>query len=408
MFTTIDPPARKRLRTPLGSQPTTEQQREEHPHQQEEENIAIATTTAAKHGTNSALLSHKQTMDPQRLRNQMKQLANNDKRHRQMLVEVKAQYESALDLLRSEHEGMLARLEGMQEMLDEDSGSDANMVSVDVLESRSRMYERRIELLEKENGRLKEEMVVRLKDKADVSRSKVREDEKEEEEGGVPIGALSVAPPDVMRELTRVRVKLSQEERNCRMLKRQVNELQPKAQKFISSREVAKRTQEKVDVLEKQVRSLQQENQIIRAKSQQWMDWKKSLDKNFSFLNNKFVAEDVEMEGQMDMAGPPSIFAIFRHVERLEKRCSESETKCEEFKKLWLSSKETTKVLSERRHSEKKALEEKISSLTEKLLKAETESATAKNMNKIMEGERQSLRELLETYEKIEIKSKGE
>eukprot|EP00815_Leptocylindrus_aporus_P008695 CAMPEP_0116075174 /NCGR_PEP_ID=MMETSP0322-20121206/16465_1 /TAXON_ID=163516 /ORGANISM="Leptocylindrus danicus var. apora, Strain B651" /LENGTH=193 /DNA_ID=CAMNT_0003565157 /DNA_START=186 /DNA_END=764 /DNA_ORIENTATION=+ len=193
-------------------------------------------------------------MDQQRLRNQMKQLVTSDKRHRQMLVEVKAQYESTLDLLRSEHEGMLARLEGMQEVLDEDGGDD--VVSVDVLESRSRMYERRIELLEKENGRLKEEMVVRLKDK------------------GVPVGALSVAPPDVMRELTRVRVKLSQEERNCRMLKRQVNELQPKAQKFVSSREVAKRTQEKVDVLEKQVRSLQQENQIIRAKSQQWMEWK--------------------------------------------------------------------------------------------------------------------------------------
>ena len=249
-------------------------------------------------------------------------------------------------------------------------------------------------------------MVVRLKDKADVSRSKVR-DGKEEEEGSVPVGALSVAPPDVMRELTRVRVKLSQEERNCRMLKRQVNELQPKAQKFVSSREVAKRTQEKVDVLEKQVRSLQQENQIIRAKSQQWMEWKKSLDKNLSFLNNKSVAEDEEMEGQMDTAGPPSVFAIFRHVERLEKGLSASETKCEEFKKLWLSSKETTKVLSERQHSEKKALEEKISSLTEKLLKAETENTTAKNMNKIMEGERQSLRELLETYEKIEVKSKG-
>jgi len=109
----------------------------------------------------------------------------------------------------------------------------------------------------------------------------------------------------------------------------------------------------------------------------------------------------------MDTAGPPSIFALFRHVERLEKGLSESETKCEEFKKLWLSSKETTKVLSERQHSVKKALEENISSLTEKLLKAETENTTAKNMNKIMEGERQSLRELLETYEKIEVKSKG-
>ena len=326
-----------------------------------------------------------------RLRNQVSQLTTNERRHKQLLSEVRTQYEATLAHLKSEHESMLLRILDIQ---DEASslGVDEDVVPISVMDSKCKMYEQRMKALEEENMRLKDG----LESQAKVIASKLVAEEEAPERLSETI---SPAPPDVMRELTRLRVKLADEERQNRMLKRTNDELLPKARSYAVSKELAKRSEENNKKLEQQVQNMQQEKEITKIQEQQWNEFQKNV------RNLPGLESTVSKSPSEEKEGPPEIATIIRRIKNLERSANEanqSQIDCEKALKSARVEILDLKVSLNKGDKRVKEVTSLNTSLKKELNDLKEELAKSETSERIYKKENHSLRELLETYEEME------
>ena len=332
---------------------------------------------------------HEHSQANARLRSQVTQMSMNERRHKQLLGEVRAQYEATLAHLKSEHESMLERIMSLQE--DTVSAKDEvdDMVPANVMESKCKMYEQRIEALEKENNRLKDGLQEQVK----ITSNAINEAAKT----GKISDQVSPAPPDVMRELTRLRVKLADEERQNRMLKRKNDELLPKVQSSALSKELSKRSQEKITKLEQQVRSLQQDNETLKIRETQWSDFQNSV-------RGLVGMENTSNSSSHDDEGPPEVASIIRRMKSLESSveiANQHRLDCENVLKSARLEISELKLVQKQHENSQRQLQDLNSLLKKESLDMKDELAKTQTSERITKMEASSLRELLETYENM-------
>jgi chromosome segregation ATPase len=212
---------------------------------------------------------------------------------------------------------------------------------------------------------------------------------------------LSPAPPAVLSELNRTRMKLADVERINRQLSRKMDKLQSEANQMIEYRELSQNATKKLHDLENELKIVRRERASLRIVEARWIEFRKEL------VKNNLGREILDGGGDENENMPPEIASLVRQYRTLEDRAKEAE-KSVSMLHMKLDAALRRSETLEKSYNEindkcAKASEEKAS-LAEKLLKAETVIESVKAQERIWKRETESIRSLLGTYKEIEDK----
>jgi chromosome segregation ATPase len=276
------------------------------------------------------------------------------------------------------------------------------------LNSKLHLSERKNQVLQEKVTGLEDE-VAALKEKlSDLTKEKSRADQHDEpvldsvdtpNKSPSPRPVLSPAPPAVLSELNRTRIKLADAERMNRQLSRKVEHLQAQANQMVEYRELSQNATNKLQNLENELKIVRRERASLRVIEARWIEFRKEL------VKNNLGSEILDGGGNENENMPPEIATLVRHYRKLEDRAREAE-RCSSMTKIKLDVadrrvEDLEKSCKEMSDECIKAKEE-ILELSEKLLKAETLIETTKAKEKIWKRETESVRSLLDTYKAVE------
>ncbi len=209
--------------------------------------------------------------------------------------------------------------------------------------------------------------------------------------------AISPAPPAVLTELNRTRISLAESERSNRQMSRKIEELQSKADEMIKYRETALSSNRKIEQLERDLKMLRREREAVRIIESRWEDFRREL------VNHGIGAEIIN--GPVDENVPPEIATVVRHFRSLEKKVEELEL-AQTSNRTQLDAAQRQQNFLEEKNKKQDMEYEKVASETksmrEKLQQNEMELNIIKAREKVWNRESESMRSLLDTYEKME------
>jgi hypothetical protein len=223
--------------------------------------------------------------------------------------------------------------------------------------------------------------------------------------------ALSPAPPAVLTELNRTRIKLAESERQNRQQMRNIDSLQSQANEMIQYRESSKNLSEKVQRLEMDLKVVRREREALRVVEKRWVEMRKEL------VKNNLGSEVLEGGATAGAAGdeniPPEIATVVRHFSDLEHQVRELQNSTSSLRGKYEQAQrridtldtenQRLKLESSKFHKEKTAIKDQFS-------KAEMELRTIQLQEKVWKREAESMRSLLDTYKQMEdkmVKEKG-
>lgn len=265
-------------------------------------------------------------------------------------------------------------------------------------ERKNLALEEKMKCLETEVSQLRE----KLSDAINVQHNEIPESENVKDHSSredSPPGVLSPAPPAVLSELNRTRMKLADAERLNRQLTRKVEQLQSQANQMVHYRELSQNTSNKLVTLENELKIVRRERASLRIVETRWIEFRKELVK--SNLGSEIL--DGSGEGNENM--PPEIATLVRHYRRLEDRAKEAEKSSSMFKvKLDVAHRriESLEKGGAELNNECTKLKDEMTELKEKLLRAETVNESIKAQERIWKRETESVRSLLDTYKTVE------
>jgi len=264
---------------------------------------------------------------------------------------------------------------------------------------------RKNEVLEDRVSSMKEEMHLLKANLVDSVKENSKKHERDHHETNTPgkprsqTDPFSPAPPAVLSELNRTRIKVADAERLNRQLSRKIDSLQSEADKMVQYRELSQNTADKVTKLEHEHKILRREREALRIVENRWVEFRKEL------LKHNLGSEILQGRGGGDENIPPEIATLVRHyrglgnkVKDLESAVSTSKTKCDVAQcRLEALEKENKEMITET-----KKWGEERETLKEKVIKVETELKIIKSQEKIWKRESDSMRSLLDTYKAME------
>lgn len=211
---------------------------------------------------------------------------------------------------------------------------------------------------------------------------------------------LSPAPPAVMTELNRTRLKLADSERINRQLSRRLEDLKEKADQSVRNREAAKSTQDRLEILDIELSSLRRQREASKEIERRWRGFGVELRGYFqSVIENSDVPA---IMSTTDENTPPEVATVLRHFSSLKEKVQSLENDVH-AKRLEALSKQKRIESLER---QKKELESQLGTCTEEKRKAEEQANTSdlelrklQSQEAIWKKEADSMRLLLNTYE---------
>lgn len=219
----------------------------------------------------------------------------------------------------------------------------------------------------------------------------------------------SPAPPAVLSELNRTRVKLSETERHNRQLQHTISDLQTKANQYVTYREKVQHDKVKIEKLEKEIKSVRREREMHKLVEKRWIEFRQELIK---LHLSKGTDHDATMSPSTSLSSshddentPPEISTIIRHFHNLTNQIQQLQTD---------KSTTETKLQSSKRHIQ--SLEQNTTQLQTQMNTVQKENDTLQHLNvklnkdyqmiqnqeKIWKRENDSMRSLIDSYELME------
>ena len=234
-----------------------------------------------------------------------------------------------------------------------------------------------------------------------------RDEQSEMEGADADKTPLSPAPPAVLSELYRTRVKKAEFERLNRQLSNKNGELQEKADQLVFYRETAQQAESKVEKLERELTKVRREREKHQLVESRWCQFRGEL------MNQKFahgVSQTDNRRQSFDSRSddenvPPEIARVLRHIRLLNSKVEELEGDNTKKYQQVESSQRRLQVLEKKIEEQKvelKELHDRNSNLWDKSKQVELELKSIKAQESIWKRENSSMVALLETYEKME------
>ena len=359
-----------------------------------------------------------------RLRRQLT-LANEEADEaRSALEDLRATSEADVAKARDARRAALARLARAEEAAERyrQSGSGEDAERVELAED-ARLLRERVASLEEERDGLR----VQLEEEIEANRARTEavgaapaentpKRAKGEEDVDVADSkktALSLAPPAVMSELNRIRIKLAEQERTNRQLTRKLTAVQSVADSAVRHKEEARSAKSRLERVEVELTELRREREERRAVESRWADFRKDTvtafggDAEDGIDSSDDEADAAAANGSGRVNTPPEVSLIVRKVQKLQDEVQSTRKHLSKARSdLELQRQMASTV--ERRSESAAALE---STLKEKLVEAESRADGAdlelrklRAQQDVWKREADSLRSLLETYEQSEVR----
>ena len=286
--------------------------------------------------------------------------------------------------------------------------------------SREEILQGEVDLLRRQNSNMKTSLeatrkeVASLRNKLESTSSTPQslEDDSSKEEYDInldstPTGkkrnkrdlTMSPAPPAVLTELNRTRVKLADSERQNRQLGRKVDELQIVANQAIHYREKSKRAESKVKTLEQELQNVMREREHMRIVEGRWVQFRKEL------VQHSIGSHQMTLQAGGDENTPPEIATAIRFFRDLQEQTTnlKDENHKKQIENQSFSRRiKTLEALHEEQQLQTNKLSADLIEIRENLNQTEMELLSAHSREDIWKRERDHLRSLLETYKKTE------
>ena len=362
-----------------------------------------------------------------RLRRQLT-LANEEADEvRSALEDLRATSEADVVKAREARRAALARLARAEEAAERyrQSGSGEDAERVELAED-ARLLRERVASLEEERDGLR----VQLEEEIEANRARAEgagaapaentpkraKGEEDVDAADSKKTALSPAPPAVMSELNRIRIKLAEQERINRQLTRKLTAVQSVADSAVRHKEEARSASSRLERVEGELTELRREREERRAVESRWADFRKDIVKAFGGDGEDGIdSSDDEADAAAAATGtssgrvdtPPEVSLIVRKVQKLQEEVQTARkylTKARSDLEL-----QRQMATAAERRSEGAAASE--STLKKKLIEAESRADGAdlelrklRAQQDVWKREADSLRSLLETYEQSEVR----
>jgi Chromosome segregation ATPases len=291
----------------------------------------------------------------------------------------------------------------------EGEGGTSLNAKLHMAERKNQVLQEKVTCLEEEVSTLKDKLLEMAKDASQVEQHDDSEPPNADNPNMLasPHPVLSPAPPAVLSELNKTRVKLADSERANRQLLRKVEQLQSQANQMVEYRELSQNAKNKLQNLENELKIVRRERASLRVIEARWIEFRKEL------VANNLGSQILDGSGEENENMPPEIATLVRHYRKLEDRAREAERSSSMIKiKLDVATNRIEDLEKSNKEINNECINAKgeILELSDKLLKAETLIETTKAKEKIWKRETESIRSLLDTYKAIEdemIKSKS-
>ena len=215
---------------------------------------------------------------------------------------------------------------------------------------------------------------------------------------------MDEAPPAVLKELTRVRIKLAETERRERQLGTVVRQSEQRIKTLIQEREQALQQGRRLPAVEAALQKLQQQHERVQAENDTFCDFSKRLALQLRSLN---VAVPTQHD---DGHHPPEISTMLRFVETAQKQATRSEHENKEVAKRCNDLQENVQTLE----TQLKELEEKERAWAVERQEMEQKDAltqlqvkTLQEQHAIYQREADSLRALIKTFDELPLAPRG-
>jgi hypothetical protein len=210
---------------------------------------------------------------------------------------------------------------------------------------------------------------------------------------------FSPAPPAVLSELNRTRIKLADIERLNRQQSRKIDSLQLEAEKTVEYRELSQNTAGKLAKLENEHKILRREREALRIVETRWVEFRKEL------VNHNLGSEQLQGGEGGDENTPPEIATLVRHLGKLEDKVQELESGASILKVKYDMTQlrlETMEKENNERNVEAQKWGDEKEVLKNKVMKADRELKIIQSQERVWKREADSMRSLLDTYKAME------
>jgi mitotic spindle assembly checkpoint protein MAD1 len=357
-----------------------------------------------------------------RLRRQLTLATEEADEARSALEDLRATSEADVAKAREARRAALARLARAEEAAEryrqKGAGEDTERVE---LAGDARLLRERVASLEEERNGLRiqlEEEIEANRERAEAAEAAAAENTPKRAKGEEADAAdskktaLSAAPPAVMSELNRIRIKLAEAERTNRQLTRKLTAVQSVADSAVRHKEEARSAKSRLERVEAELTELRREREDRRAVESRWVGFRKDIVKALGkdTEDSAIDSSDEEADGAATMGGrvdtPPEVSLVVRIVQKLQE---EMQTARRHLAKA-RSDLELQRQMATEAEKRLEGAAASESALKKKLVEAESRADnTDLELRKlcaqqdVWKREADSLRSLLETYERSEV-----
>jgi len=226
--------------------------------------------------------------------------------------------------------------------------------------------------------------------------------------------ALSPAPPAVMSELNRIRIKLAEAERTNRQLTRKLTAVQTVADSSVRHKEEARSAKSRLERVEAELSELRREREDRRAVESLWAGFRKDIVTAFNgdAEDGGIDSSDDEADAAAANSGrvdtPPEVSLIVRKVQKLQEEVQTTRkhlTKARSDLELQRQLATAAEKRSEGAAASESTLKKKLVEAESRADGADLELRKLRAQQDVWKREADSLRSLLETYEQSEVRA---
>lgn len=209
---------------------------------------------------------------------------------------------------------------------------------------------------------------------------------------------LEEAPPEMMKELHRLRLSLAQSQRSERQLLHKTKDMEERNRRLIQEREELRIASQRLPIVQKQLEEVHGKYAKMEAEHQAWLHFGRLLPKVLNIPSSSHM-------------GPPEISTIERAIAQARSRGSDMESQSHNLRedRLRLQSKLETK--DSKIHELEKSLSEttmKRNSLEKQLQELQSEIKKSKAQQDVYMREAENLRSLIKTFDGLPLASASE
>jgi mitotic spindle assembly checkpoint protein MAD1 len=360
--------------------------------------------TSSEYETIKAELEHERSLraldekrfkqSQQRLERQVEFAVEDAKEAKRLLEEVREESDRHIEQLRQARKEALMDLRDVQLQLEEERAVAAAEATEE--DPKLVMLETELEAKSVEHSNLLSQLS-KLRRELERSIEKPNDDDlPSPDDGDASPGKSSPAPPAVLRELNKVRIRLAESERKNRQLLRAAEDFQEKKKELVHERERAISASDRAQRLEEEMGNLSKAFEAVTADMNSWKEFGSSL---ITMLTNS----DLRLA---DQSRPPEIATLRRYMDKSQIRVEQLQTHLDASKKELESAKIRIAALEAtgREHQLKEScLTQEAKDRENRLNLANQQVQMMESQERIWKREIESLRSLVEMFDKLPL-----